>query len=129
MEHERERRRQEERGADRLQRARRDQYAGRGCHAAERGGGAEEPEAEQEDALATDAIGDASGRHEQRPEHDGVRVEDPGELGGGDVRDVARIAGKATKSTVPSSETTNTATLVSASVRQAEEDVISRDLR
>jgi hypothetical protein len=46
------------------------------------------------------------------------------------VRDVARIAGKATKSTVPSSETTNTATLVSASVRQAEEEgVISRDLR
>ena len=43
---------------------------------------------------------------------------------------VARIAGKATKSTVPSSETTNTATLVSASVRQAEEEgVISRDLR
>src|SRR5437764_350954 len=84
----------------------------------------------REDALAADAIGDPSGRHEQRPEHDGVRVEDPGELGGGDVRDVARIAGKATKSTVPSSETTNTATLVSASVRQAEEEgVISRDLR
>ena len=35
---------------------------------------------------------------------------------------VARMAGKATKSTVPSSETTNTATLVSASVRQAEEE-------
>src|SRR4051812_31674493 len=35
---------------------------------------------------------------------------------------VARMAGKATKRTVPSRETTNTATLVSASVRQAEEE-------
>ena len=122
MQHDRERRRKQERGADGLQRARRDQRPSRRCKAAERGGGAEEAEAEQEDALAADAIGDPSGRHEQRPEHDGVRVEDPGELGGGDVRDVARIAGKATKSTVPSSETTNTATLVSASVRQAEEE-------
>src|SRR5437764_350950 len=45
--HERERRTQEERGAEGLERAGRDQHAGRGCHAAERGGGAEEAEAEQ----------------------------------------------------------------------------------
>ena len=87
MQHDRERRRKQERGADGLQRARRDQRPSRRCEAAERGGGAEEREAEKEGPLAPDAIGDASRRHQQGAEHDRVRVEDPGELGRGNPRE------------------------------------------
>src|SRR5438067_8726011 len=67
--------------------ARRDQRPSRRCKAAERGGGAEEREAEKEGPLAPDAIGDASRRHQQGAEHDRVRVEDPGELGRGNPRE------------------------------------------
>ena len=46
---------------------------------AEQAGGGEAGDAEQEDPLVAEAVGEAAGRHQQRRDHDEVAVEHPGE--------------------------------------------------
>ncbi len=79
VENERQRGRRDHRRADPLHDAEGDQQAERGSERAEQAGGGEAGDAEQEDPLVAEAVGEATGRHQQRGDDDEVAVEHPGE--------------------------------------------------
>ena len=79
VEDDRQRGRGDQRRADSLQDAEGDQRLERRRHRAEQAGGGEAGDAEQEDPLVAEAVGEAAGRHQQRRDHDEVAVEHPGE--------------------------------------------------
>ena len=79
VEDDRQRGRGDHRRADPLQDAEGDQQPERRRHRAEQARRGEAGDADQEDALVAEAVGEAAGRDEQGGDHDEVAVEHPGE--------------------------------------------------
>jgi hypothetical protein len=75
-----ERRRHEQRCAQRLDRPAGDQQFDRVGHSAKHRGAEEDEDAEEEEPAPAEAVGQPPRRDERRREHDRVGVEDPGEL-------------------------------------------------
>ena len=92
-----------DRAAEALDEARGDQQLLVLRQPAQRRGQREERDAAQEHALAADQVAEPPGQQQEAAERDQVGVDDPGQVGLGEVRGRVWIAGSATFTTEPSS--------------------------
>ena len=74
-----------ERAADALHEARGDQHLRARCQPAQQRGEREHGQAGEEDLAAADQVAEPAGEQQQAAERDQVRVDDPGQAGGGEA--------------------------------------------